>query len=111
MAFNFPFKKLSSADLKVRGDGTGEIVLTLIGSAGTGYVPLWPHVATWHISRPRPTLLAIAEPARVSTILADAVNAWALAEGTPVAVPAHTSQPVVSVGPVHPENHPPVAAV
>ncbi len=98
--WNLPFKRLAAADLTVRKEGDGDIVLRLTAPNRIGWLLLWPHAQPWHLIKARPTLRAIAEPARVSALLAQAVQAWAAAEAAPVlvadrlpAAPAETSAP------------------
>ena len=43
-ALNLPFTVLRSANLRERGDGTGDIALSLIPGQRVSYLWLWPHV-------------------------------------------------------------------
>jgi hypothetical protein len=86
--FNLPFKRLASADVKVRKDGDGDIVLQIAGRDRIAWLHLWPHVHPFHLARARPMLRTIAEPERVASLLAAAVQEWAKAEAAPVLVPA-----------------------
>ena len=86
MTWNLPFKRLAAADLKVRKSGDGDIMLRLTPPNRIAWLHLWPHVAPWQLVKARPTLRAIAEPARVAKMLAEAVQSWAAAEATPVVV-------------------------
>ena len=95
MTWNLPFKRIASADMTVRKEGDGDIALQLAGKDRIGWLFLWPHVQPWHFVKARPTLRTIAEPARVSALLADAVAAWASREAAPVLVAsrAHDASP------------------
>ncbi|HEU4408978.1 MAG TPA: photosynthetic complex putative assembly protein PuhB [Polyangiaceae bacterium] len=84
--WNLPFKRLAAADLKVRAEGDGDIVLRLTPPNRIGWALLWPHAQPWHVAPARPALRAIAEPARVASLLAGAVQAWAEAEAEPTRV-------------------------
>ncbi|MCU0681283.1 MAG: PH domain-containing protein [Polyangiaceae bacterium] len=84
--WNLPFKRLASADLKVQAEGDGDIVLRLTPPNRIGWILLWPHAQPWHLSPARPALRAIAEPARVASLLAGAVQAWAETEAEPTRV-------------------------
>lgn len=79
MTVNLPFSRIGSADLKSYGDGSGDIVLSLLGRDRLAYLHLWPHARPWCFSRVQPMLRglpAVQEPGR---ILAEAL-AGALAE-------------------------------
>lgn len=73
VAINVPFSAIDAADLKLNGDGTGDLALTLRPDAKIAWVILWPHCRPWRMGRPQPTLRAIAEPQRVAAILGRAV--------------------------------------
>jgi hypothetical protein len=70
---NLPLKAIESADLKVNGDGTGDLSLGLGAGPRLAYGTLWPHARPWRVKRPEPTLRAIAEPERVAGLLAEAL--------------------------------------
>lgn len=91
MTWNLPFKQIASADLAVRKEGDGDVVLQLAPPSKVAWLHLWPHVATWNVARPRPALRAIAEPARVASLLGSAVGAWAAAERVEVRTSAALS--------------------
>lgn len=84
MTWNLPFKQIASADLKVRSDRDGDVMLQLKAPNRVAWLHLWPHVAPWKLARAQPTLRAIAEPTRVASLLRDAVAQWAKAEATPI---------------------------
>jgi hypothetical protein len=86
MTWNLPFKRLASANLKVRNQGDGDIVLELKAPDRIAWLQLWPHAQPWRLAKARPTLRTIAEPERVASLLADAVQAWAAADMAPVLV-------------------------
>jgi hypothetical protein len=86
MTWNLPFKRLASANLKVRKEGDGDIVLELKAPDRIAWLQLWPHSQPWRLANARPTMRTIAEPARVASLLAEAVQAWAATELAPVLV-------------------------
>jgi hypothetical protein len=91
MTWNLPFKRLASADLKVRKEGDGDIVLGLKAPDRIAWLQLWPHAQPWRLANARPTLRTIAEPAHVASLLAEAVRAWAASDLAPVLVSARES--------------------
>lgn len=54
-------------------DGTGDIALQLMPPHRVSWLGLWPHTRSWRVSKPEPTLRAVAEPDRVAQILARAL--------------------------------------
>jgi hypothetical protein len=98
MTWNLPFKRLASADLQVRKQGDGDIVLKLTAPNRIAWLHLWPHVQPWHYVKARPTLRAIPEPAKVAAVLADAVKLWSATRTAPAAaVDAPASKLTVAV--------------
>ncbi len=86
MTFNLPFRRIASADVKA-GKGTdGDIALQLSGPGRIGWFHLWPHTRPWHFKRAQPMLRTIPEVAHVAALLAQAVQAWAAAEASPVLI-------------------------
>ncbi len=84
MTWNLPFKRLASADVKLRAEGDGDITLQLVAPDRIAWLHLWPHVQPGHYLRARPTLRTLAEPARVAALLAEAVKAWSRSAAAPV---------------------------
>jgi hypothetical protein len=58
---NLPLTEIAAANLKMLGDGRGNIVLDLKGMPRLGYWMLWPHARSLRIVRPQPMLRAIPE--------------------------------------------------
>jgi hypothetical protein len=56
---NLPLAEIEAANLKMLGDGHGNIVLNLKGMPRLGYWMLWPHARSLRIVRPQPMLRAI----------------------------------------------------
>lgn len=71
---NVPYSAVHSADLTVRGDGTGDIVFTLLPDQNASFLALWPHIKPWHFGRTRPMLRCLADPKEVGETLADAIT-------------------------------------
>jgi len=84
MDWNLPFKRIASADLKVREEGDGDIVLHLTPPDRAHWLLFWPNVQPGRILDARPAMRAIPEPARVAALLRDAVARWATHEATTV---------------------------
>ena len=74
ITFNFPYNKISNANLGLRRDGTGTIAFELAGYNKVSYLVLWPHVRPWKMSSPQPALRCIDNPEEVAKILADAAQ-------------------------------------
>jgi hypothetical protein len=91
--WNLPFARLASADLTVRRDGDGDIVLQLRRPDRVAWLHLWPHTQPWHLARARPTLRAIDEPHRVAEVLSQAIREWGQSSGAPVVTSAESFAP------------------
>ena len=91
-ALNLPFTVLRSADLRERGDGTGDIALSLTPGQRVSYLWLWPHVRPWRIDQPQPMLRSLSDAAAVGETIGRAI-AQATVGGrgvAPQATPIHT---------------------
>jgi hypothetical protein len=78
VTFNLPLKQIASSDVRLLESGFGDITLALQGSDRIAWVHLWPSVRPWRISKPEPTLRAIADVQEVAVKLRDA---WTQATG------------------------------
>jgi hypothetical protein len=85
MAWNLPFKRLAAADLVVRDDDDGDIVLELTKEERVRRIYFWPHVAPRHYFKPRPAFRAIAEPNAVARCLREAVMRYAAEQSAAIA--------------------------
>jgi hypothetical protein len=74
ITFNFPYNKISNANLGLRRDGTGTIAFELAGYNKVSYLVLWPHARPWKMSNPEPALRCIDNPQEVAKILANAAQ-------------------------------------
>ena len=72
---NLPLSVISSADLALHGDGTGDIPLSLNAVQKLGYIQLWPSARAWELAVPQPMLRAIPDAQNVAAMLARACGA------------------------------------
>jgi len=77
VTWNLPFERIEAADLTVRDDGDGDVVLRLAPPDRVAWVHLWPHARRGRRLVANPTLRAIAEPRRIAALLESAVRSWA----------------------------------
>ncbi|MGI1662232.1 photosynthetic complex putative assembly protein PuhB [Palleronia sp. KMU-117] len=74
VTLNLPFRRIASADLELRRDGTGTIALTTLGETRLSYLVLWPHVRPWRMKQTQPALRSVPDAERVARILAEAAE-------------------------------------
>ena len=74
VTLNLPFSRVVSADLALRGDGTGTIAFETAGDTRLSYLVLWPHTRPWHFRKTRPALRSVPDAERVARLVADAVE-------------------------------------
>jgi hypothetical protein len=74
ITLNLPFKRIATADLDLRRDGTGTIAITTLGETRLSYLVLWPHVRPWRMKQPQPALRSVPNAERVAGILAEAAQ-------------------------------------
>lgn len=74
VTLNIPFKQLGSANLALRGNGTGSIALDTLGDTTISYLVCWPHVRPWHLAKTQPMLRCIPDAANVARILGEAAQ-------------------------------------
>jgi hypothetical protein len=85
LTMNIPFRLIDDAALKTFKDGSGDIALRLPPRERIGYLITWPHLRPGRITRPQPSLRAVARPHEVADLLATALAADAGFEGVRVA--------------------------
>ena len=73
LTVNLPYTQIQSADLDLREDGTGTIVLTTMGEMRFSYLVLWPHVRPWHFNT-KPALRCIPNAETVAQLIGDAAT-------------------------------------
>jgi hypothetical protein len=89
--FNFPFRRIASADVRLGRGTDGDIALELSGPRRIAWLHLWPHVRPWHLRRAQPMLKSIPHVEQVATLMAEAVRKWSLGEEAPVQVAAQST--------------------
>ena len=77
MTVNIPFAAIRTADLRIDGNGRGDILLRLLPGHRVSYIALWPHVRMWRIAQPAPVLRALPQAGTVAQVLARALAASA----------------------------------
>ena len=75
LAVNLPLSVIDAAELKLYGDGSGDIALCIAAAQRVGVVQMWPCVQVWRLLAPRPVLRAVPDAARVAALLAQALTA------------------------------------
>lgn len=99
---NLPLSAIERADLKLLGDGSGDLTLGLAPGTRVAYLTLWPHARPWRLRDPEPTLRALPDPERAAAVLAEALGAGAPAR----TAPARAASPAL-----HPSPAPQSAAL
>lgn len=89
ITFNFPFKVIDSAGLRVHDNGTGDIPLTFMEGEQIAYAHLWPHARPWHWRRTEPMLRCVPDAARVAALLARNLAASTGGTALPVRLATH----------------------
>lgn len=102
---NIPLKQVTSAHLRPRAKGHGDIAFELAGDRMLGTVLLWPHVRPWHYARPQPMLRAVPEAAALAQMIAQARAQYGQIEQNlteikeaPTPLGHHTGQPAAPQG-------------
>jgi hypothetical protein len=85
LTMNIPFKLINDAALKTFKDGSGDIALRLPPTERIGYLITWPHLRPGKITRPQPSLRAVARPHEVADLLGSALSADAGVEAVRIA--------------------------
>ena len=75
VTLNIPYTQIENAAVSVGKASCGNIALETKGDSKFSYLVLWPHVRSWKISKPEPTLRAIPDVQSVAQILAKAAKA------------------------------------
>lgn len=73
-AINIPFRLVTSADMRPRAGGHGDIAIHLDPSARIGYIHLWPHARPWRLQHPQPMLRGVPDAGAAASILASALQ-------------------------------------
>jgi len=83
MTVNLPFAQITSADLRLRSSGFGDIPLTLESEKQASWVVLWPHVRPWHIGKVQPMLRSLPDSEQVAAVLGEAFRDYLEDDGDP----------------------------
>ncbi|MEM7056024.1 MAG: photosynthetic complex putative assembly protein PuhB [Pseudomonadota bacterium] len=75
VSLNIPYRWIGSADLQMRGGGTGTIALDLLGESKFSYLMCWPHIRPWRIRKTQPALRCIPEAEQVARLIAQNATA------------------------------------
>jgi hypothetical protein len=114
LTLNVPFKLIDGADYKGFKDETGDIALRLPDRERIGYLITWPHLRTDKITRPQPSLRALADARQAAAILSAALAADAGAEGSQTSVitgvPAGARSPRTEPHAIGPQSNGPRTA-
>jgi hypothetical protein len=73
MTMNVPFNVIEAAELKMFSDNSGDIALRVIASERVGYLITWPHLRPGFVTRPQPSLRALADASAAAQILGQAL--------------------------------------
>ena len=85
VTINIPFALIENAALSRRGDGSGDVVLSLAGKQRASWIALWPHCRPWRFTKPEPMLRALPDAEAVAQILGRALAAATSVPVTPIA--------------------------
>ncbi len=69
-----PINLVESVDLKVAGDGSGDIAFAVSSDHRMSFVMLWPHARPWHLSQPQAAFRAVPDAQSVAAAMVDALN-------------------------------------
>lgn len=72
---NLPFAKIVAANVRVFGDETGDVSITLAEGQHVAYIALWPSTRPWRFVKPEPTLRSVPEAREVAETLGQALKA------------------------------------
>lgn len=95
ITLNLPLKRIEAADLRPRGQGTGDIALRLLPGDHLAYLHLWPHARPWRLRRTEPMLLSLRDAQTVSETL---VQAWSRVQVAHVRRPDASPAPAAARG-------------
>ncbi|MEE7475552.1 photosynthetic complex putative assembly protein PuhB [Methylobacterium hispanicum] len=73
VTYNLPFGQVESAELRLFGDGSGDVPLRLKPAARIAYLQLWPHARPWRVGRPEPMLRSVPGATEAAAILGRAL--------------------------------------
>ena len=74
VTLNLPYTQIENAAVSASKAGCGNIALETKGNPKFSYLVLWPHVRSWKIRKPEPTLRSMPDVQSVAQILARAAK-------------------------------------
>jgi hypothetical protein len=99
LTFNVPYRRIASAQVRRRADGSGDLVLELLPEDKIAYAHLWPHARPWRLSHPQPMLRALAAVDAPAALLTDAwLAAQPAGERVQVGADPVTAEQAVVIG-------------
>jgi hypothetical protein len=72
---NLPFKHIAAANVRIFGDGTGDISVALVKGQHIPYIALWPSARPLRFADPEPTLRCVPQAREVADTLGRALAA------------------------------------
>lgn len=90
MTLTIPFAQIGKAGVKIWGDGTGDLPLSVINDKRLAFLLLWPHVRPWRLTEVEPMLRCVPDAQHVADILSNAL----VAASSPAPEPAAAVMPV-----------------
>ncbi len=76
VTFNYPFAKITKADVKELHDGNGNIAIGLAEHSQVSWPILWPHTRPWRVAKPEPSMRAIRNVEHVASLLSEQLHAF-----------------------------------
>jgi hypothetical protein len=74
ITLNLPLSRIEGASVKLFGDGTGDIPLTINKDDRIAVLVVWPHMRAWHWRDPQPMLRSVMNAARVAEFVGAALK-------------------------------------
>ena len=74
---NLPFSRITAANVRIFGDGTGDVSVTIVEGQQVSYIALWPSARPLRFFRPEPTLRCVPQARTVAETLGRALAAAA----------------------------------
>ena len=105
ITFNFPFRLIETAGLRLYKDGTGDIPLRFVEGEQIAYAHLWPHARPWHFRRTEPMLRCLPRASEVADLLAHTMAKSSGGTALPVCTDADRPAGVRAPGPIATATH------
>ena len=96
LTFNLPLKRIVSADLVIRPNGSGDIVLTFGKEDKIAWVHLWPHAKSWQLAHPKPVLRCVKNVKGTAKVLTDAWQKKSTATHAELSANQSAAAPIIS---------------